>query len=190
MIDSLLRHRELAKRSPTLDKLGVRKNHSGCTPYGVLTLHRLRKPASMWATFILSFTCCKGRGDGRVHIPHDQDHLWPVVKQNWFDALHNFRSLHCVAAGTSFEIHIRFSAGLSPRRNCRREGRRSAVEVHQAVFDVVKVLQFFDDGSDFHEGWPCPNYAQKPNHRESPAVIRLRTIGSKGDWLKSMMEKY
>ena len=134
--------------------------------------------------------CCKGRGDGRVHIPHDQDHLWPVVKQNWFDALHNFRSLHCVAAGTSFEIHIRFSAGLSPRRNCRREGRRSAVEVHQAVFDVVKVLQFFDDGSDFHEGWPCPNYAQKPNHRESPAVIRLRTIGSKGDWLKSMMEKY
>jgi UDP-N-acetylglucosamine 2-epimerase (non-hydrolysing) len=40
MIDSLLRHRELAKRSPILDKLGVRKNQSGCTPYGVLTLHR------------------------------------------------------------------------------------------------------------------------------------------------------
>jgi len=40
MIDFLLRHRELAKRSPILDKLGVRRNQSGCTPYGVLTLHR------------------------------------------------------------------------------------------------------------------------------------------------------
>jgi len=40
MIDCLLRHRELAKRSPILDKLGVRKNGSGCHPYGVLTLHR------------------------------------------------------------------------------------------------------------------------------------------------------
>jgi hypothetical protein len=50
--------------------------------------------------------------------------------------------------------------------------------VHQTVFDLVKVLQFFDDWSDFHEVWPCPNYAQKPDHRESPAVIRLRIIGS------------
>jgi UDP-N-acetylglucosamine 2-epimerase (non-hydrolysing) len=40
MIDSLLRHRELAARSPILDRLGVRKNGSGCRPYGVLTLHR------------------------------------------------------------------------------------------------------------------------------------------------------
>jgi UDP-N-acetylglucosamine 2-epimerase (non-hydrolysing) len=40
MIDCLLGHRELAKRSPLLDKLGVRKNGSGCHPYGVLTLHR------------------------------------------------------------------------------------------------------------------------------------------------------
>ena len=61
--------------------------------------------------------------------------------------------------------------------------------VHQTVFDLVKVLQFFDDGSDFHAVWPCPNYAQKPDHRESPAVIRLRIIDSKGDWLKSMMER-
>jgi UDP-N-acetylglucosamine 2-epimerase (non-hydrolysing) len=40
MIDSLLRHREQAARSPILDRLGVRKNGSGCLPYGVLTLHR------------------------------------------------------------------------------------------------------------------------------------------------------
>lgn len=40
MIDCLLRHRELAARSPILDRLGVRRNGSGCRPYGVLTLHR------------------------------------------------------------------------------------------------------------------------------------------------------
>jgi UDP-N-acetylglucosamine 2-epimerase (non-hydrolysing) len=40
MIDSLLRHREAAAKSPLLDQLGVRKNGSGCRPYGVLTLHR------------------------------------------------------------------------------------------------------------------------------------------------------
>jgi UDP-N-acetylglucosamine 2-epimerase (non-hydrolysing) len=40
MIDCLLRHRELAARSPILDRLGVRQNGSGCRPYGVLTLHR------------------------------------------------------------------------------------------------------------------------------------------------------
>jgi UDP-N-acetylglucosamine 2-epimerase (non-hydrolysing) len=40
MIDSLLRHREIAARSPILDRLGVRQNGSGCRPYGVLTLHR------------------------------------------------------------------------------------------------------------------------------------------------------
>jgi UDP-N-acetylglucosamine 2-epimerase (non-hydrolysing) len=40
MIDSLLRHRELAARSPILDRLGLRQNGSGCRPYGVLTLHR------------------------------------------------------------------------------------------------------------------------------------------------------
>lgn len=40
MIDSLLRHRELAKKSPILDRLGMRKNRSGRRPYGVLTLHR------------------------------------------------------------------------------------------------------------------------------------------------------
>jgi UDP-N-acetylglucosamine 2-epimerase (non-hydrolysing) len=40
MIDCLLRHRELAARSPILDRLGVRENGSGCRPYGVLTLHR------------------------------------------------------------------------------------------------------------------------------------------------------
>jgi UDP-N-acetylglucosamine 2-epimerase (non-hydrolysing) len=39
MIDSLLRHRKLAARSPILDRLGMR-NGSGCHPYGVLTLHR------------------------------------------------------------------------------------------------------------------------------------------------------
>jgi len=40
MIDCLLRHRELAARSPVLDRLGLRRNGSGCRPYGVLTLHR------------------------------------------------------------------------------------------------------------------------------------------------------
>ncbi len=40
MIDCLLRHRELAARSPILDQLGVRQNGAGCHPYGVLTLHR------------------------------------------------------------------------------------------------------------------------------------------------------
>ena len=40
MIDCLLRHRELAARSPLLGQLGVRMNGSGCRPYGVLTLHR------------------------------------------------------------------------------------------------------------------------------------------------------
>ncbi len=40
MIDSLLRHRELAARSPLLDRMGVRQDGSGCRPYGVLTLHR------------------------------------------------------------------------------------------------------------------------------------------------------
>src|SRR5271166_1519209 len=39
MIDSLLRHREIAARSPILERLGVRQNGS-CRPYGVLTLHR------------------------------------------------------------------------------------------------------------------------------------------------------
>jgi UDP-N-acetylglucosamine 2-epimerase (non-hydrolysing) len=40
MIDCLLRHRELAARSPILDQLGIRQNGSVCRPYGVLTLHR------------------------------------------------------------------------------------------------------------------------------------------------------
>jgi UDP-N-acetylglucosamine 2-epimerase (non-hydrolysing) len=40
MIDSLQRHREVANRSPILDQLGIRRNGSGCKPYGVLTLHR------------------------------------------------------------------------------------------------------------------------------------------------------
>jgi UDP-N-acetylglucosamine 2-epimerase (non-hydrolysing) len=40
MIDCLLRNRELARKSPILDNLGVRQNSSGCRPYGVLTLHR------------------------------------------------------------------------------------------------------------------------------------------------------
>jgi len=40
MIDSLLRHRELAACSPILARLGVRTNGSVCRPYGVLTLHR------------------------------------------------------------------------------------------------------------------------------------------------------
>lgn len=40
MIDCLLRHLELAAKSPILDRLGVRQNGSGCRPYGVLTLHR------------------------------------------------------------------------------------------------------------------------------------------------------
>jgi UDP-N-acetylglucosamine 2-epimerase (non-hydrolysing) len=45
MIDSLLHHRELASRSPILDRLGMLllrtgQNESSCRPYGVLTLHR------------------------------------------------------------------------------------------------------------------------------------------------------
>jgi UDP-N-acetylglucosamine 2-epimerase (non-hydrolysing) len=40
MIDCLLRHREIAARSPILDRLGIRQNGSACRPYGVLTLHR------------------------------------------------------------------------------------------------------------------------------------------------------
>ncbi|MFZ0815841.1 MAG: UDP-N-acetylglucosamine 2-epimerase (non-hydrolyzing) [Candidatus Sulfotelmatobacter sp.] len=40
MIDCLLQHRELARKSPILNKLGVRQNGSGARPYGVLTLHR------------------------------------------------------------------------------------------------------------------------------------------------------
>jgi UDP-N-acetylglucosamine 2-epimerase (non-hydrolysing) len=40
MIDCLLRHRELARNSPILEKLAVRQNSSGKRPYGVLTLHR------------------------------------------------------------------------------------------------------------------------------------------------------
>ncbi len=40
MIDCLLRHRELARNSAILDRLGMRKNGAGCRPYGVLTLHR------------------------------------------------------------------------------------------------------------------------------------------------------
>ncbi len=40
MIDCLLRHRDLAARSPILDQLGVRRNGQGSLPYGVLTLHR------------------------------------------------------------------------------------------------------------------------------------------------------
>ena len=40
MIDSLLLHREMAAKSPILDRLGMRQNGSGCRAYGVLTLHR------------------------------------------------------------------------------------------------------------------------------------------------------
>jgi UDP-N-acetylglucosamine 2-epimerase (non-hydrolysing) len=40
MIDCLLRHRELAAKSRLVGKLGLRRNGSGCRPYGVLTLHR------------------------------------------------------------------------------------------------------------------------------------------------------
>src|SRR5258708_25269038 len=40
MIDCLLRHREVAAKSPILDRLALRRNGSGCRPYGVLTLHR------------------------------------------------------------------------------------------------------------------------------------------------------
>lgn len=40
MIDCLLRHRELAARSPILADLGMIQNGSGCRPYAVLTLHR------------------------------------------------------------------------------------------------------------------------------------------------------
>lgn len=40
MIDSLLRHREVAAKSTILERLGVRQNGSGGCAYGVLTLHR------------------------------------------------------------------------------------------------------------------------------------------------------
>lgn len=45
MIDCLVRHRDLATRSPILNQLGLneqalRQNGSTCRPYGVLTLHR------------------------------------------------------------------------------------------------------------------------------------------------------
>jgi UDP-N-acetylglucosamine 2-epimerase (non-hydrolysing) len=40
MIDTLLRHRELAASSPILDQLHLRQNGSGLKIYGVLTLHR------------------------------------------------------------------------------------------------------------------------------------------------------
>ncbi len=40
MIDTLLRHRQLAASSPILDQLQMSKNGSGMRPYGVLTLHR------------------------------------------------------------------------------------------------------------------------------------------------------
>jgi len=40
MIDTLLRHRESAARSPILDELQLRQNGSVLKPYGVLTLHR------------------------------------------------------------------------------------------------------------------------------------------------------
>jgi UDP-N-acetylglucosamine 2-epimerase (non-hydrolysing) len=40
MIDSLRRHRELAERSPILERLEIRQSGGACRPYGVLTLHR------------------------------------------------------------------------------------------------------------------------------------------------------
>lgn len=40
MIDSLLRHRDLAAKSPILDRLGLPRSGAACRPYGVLTLHR------------------------------------------------------------------------------------------------------------------------------------------------------
>ncbi len=40
MIDTLLRHRQLAASSSILDQLHLRQNGSGARPYGVLTLHR------------------------------------------------------------------------------------------------------------------------------------------------------
>jgi len=40
MIDTLLKHRELAAQSSILDNLGMRQNGSACWAYGVLTLHR------------------------------------------------------------------------------------------------------------------------------------------------------
>lgn len=40
MIDCLLRHRDLARRSTILDQLKLRQNGSGYRPYIVLTLHR------------------------------------------------------------------------------------------------------------------------------------------------------
>jgi UDP-N-acetylglucosamine 2-epimerase (non-hydrolysing) len=39
MIDSLLRHREMAERAPILDLLGI-MGRDGCKSYGLLTLHR------------------------------------------------------------------------------------------------------------------------------------------------------
>src|SRR5580693_8277526 len=40
MIDSLLRHREMAAKSPLLDQLGMRQSGASNRDYGVLTLHR------------------------------------------------------------------------------------------------------------------------------------------------------
>jgi UDP-N-acetylglucosamine 2-epimerase (non-hydrolysing) len=40
MIDTLLRHRELASKSGILERLGLGQNGSRCGRYGVLTLHR------------------------------------------------------------------------------------------------------------------------------------------------------
>ncbi|MGD0262909.1 MAG: UDP-N-acetylglucosamine 2-epimerase (non-hydrolyzing) [Verrucomicrobiota bacterium] len=40
MIDTLLRHRQLAASSAILDQLHLRQNGTGLRPYGVLTLHR------------------------------------------------------------------------------------------------------------------------------------------------------
>jgi UDP-N-acetylglucosamine 2-epimerase (non-hydrolysing) len=40
MIDSLLRHREVATRSAIFDRLGIQKREGGYRDYGVLTLHR------------------------------------------------------------------------------------------------------------------------------------------------------
>jgi UDP-N-acetylglucosamine 2-epimerase (non-hydrolysing) len=40
MIDSLMRHRVVAERSPILNQLDIRQNGNDSRPYGVLTLHR------------------------------------------------------------------------------------------------------------------------------------------------------
>jgi UDP-N-acetylglucosamine 2-epimerase (non-hydrolysing) len=40
MIDCLMRHREVAAKSPVLDQLALRRNGSAARTYGVLTLHR------------------------------------------------------------------------------------------------------------------------------------------------------